>query len=84
MVVSNAGSSTLNIDEGKFPFDILNANSGSLECSDSVVFPSSSPFSSLVIPNSPSENQEDGSYRYLEATYNWGLISYLDDEIDGI
>lgn len=59
MVVSNAGSSTSSTDGGKFPFNILNANSGSLECSDSVVFPSSSSFSTLVIPNSPSENQDD-------------------------
>lgn len=68
--VSNAGSLTISADEGTFPFAILNANSGSLECSNSVFSPSSSALTSLVNPDAPSENQEYCSSLYLEAINN--------------
>lgn len=82
--VSSAGSSTFSTDDGTFPFAILSANSGSLECPNSVFCPSSSVLMSLVNPNALSENQENCSPLYVEAINNCGLISSNDDEIDAI
>lgn len=76
--VSNAGSLTISVDEGTFPFAVLSANSVSLESSNSVFCPSSSALMSLVNPNAASENQENCSSLYLEAIDNSGLISSND------